>query len=100
MAEAHGSGAMMEISYLTERGAIHRDPSTGLYSADFQKMPAAMASLAKELLEQEATGDRARTENWFKKYAVMPPELGALLAKQSDIPVDIDPEFSFHPPLR
>jgi hypothetical protein len=100
IAEAHGSGAMMEISYLTERGAIRRDPSTGLYSADFQKMPAAMASLAKELLEQEATGDRARTEAWFKKYAVMPPELAAALAKGSDIPVDVDPDFDFHPPLR
>ncbi|MDR3722744.1 MAG: hypothetical protein P4L00_14190 [Candidatus Acidoferrales bacterium] len=100
IAEAHGAGAMMEISYLTEHGAIRRDASTGLYAADFQKMPAAIASLAKELLEQEATGDRARTENWFKKYAVMPPELAAALAKGSDIPVDVDPDFDFHPPLR
>ena len=97
IAEAHGAAEMMEISYLTEKGAILRDSSTGLYSVDFQKMPAAMASLAKELLEQEATGDRARTENWFKKYAVMPPELAAALAKGSDIPVDVDPDFDFHP---
>jgi hypothetical protein len=100
IAEAHGAGEMMEFNYLSERGAIRRDASTGLYEIDFEKMPAAMASLAKELLEQEATGDRGRTEAWFKKYAVMPPELAALLAKQNDIPVDIDPEFSFHPPLR
>jgi hypothetical protein len=100
IAEAHGQGAMMEFSYLTEQGAIRRDPSTGLYSADFDKMPGAMASLAKELLEQEATGDRARTENWFKKYAVMPPELAAALAKANDIPVDVDPDFDFHPALR
>ena len=99
IAESHGAGAMMEISYLTSQGAIHRDPSTGLYAADFQKMPGAIASLAKELLEQEATGDRARTENWFKKYAVMPPELAAALAKGSDIPVDVDPDFDFHPPV-
>ncbi|HXA78295.1 MAG TPA: hypothetical protein VNV41_14275 [Candidatus Acidoferrales bacterium] len=100
IAEAHGAAAMMEISYLSERGAIHRDPSTEFYAVDFQKMPAAMASLAKELLEQEATGDRGRTENWFKKYAVMPPELAAALAKGSDIPVDVDPDFDFHPPVR
>jgi hypothetical protein len=100
IAEAHGAGAMMELSFLTEQGAIHRDSSTGLYAVDFQKMPAAMASLAKELLEQEATGDRARTENWFKKYAVMPPELAAALAKGADIPVDVDPDFDFHPPVR
>jgi hypothetical protein len=100
IAEAHGAGAMMEISYLTEQGAIRRDPATGLYSADFDKMPAAIASLAKELLQQEATGDRARTGAWFKKYAVMPPELAAALAKGADIPVDVDPDFDFHPPVR
>ena len=100
IAEAHGAGAMMELSYLTEQGAVRRDPSSGLYEVNFDKMPGAMASLAKELLEQEATGDRARTEAWFKKYAVMPTELAAALAKGSDIPVDVDPEFDFHPAVR
>ena len=75
-------------------------PPTGLYEIDFTKMPAAIASLAKELLEQEATGDRARTEAWYKKYGTMPPELAAQLAKTNDIPVDIDPEFDFHPILK
>jgi hypothetical protein len=100
IAEAHGAGAMMEFSYLAEQGAIVRDSSTGLYEVDFAKMPPAMASLAKELLEQEATGDGARTQKWFAKYAVMPPELSAALAKGSDIPVDVDPDFDFHPALR
>jgi hypothetical protein len=100
IAEAHGAGSMMELNYLTEQGALHRDSSTGLYEIDFTRMPEGLASLAKELLEQEATGDRDRTEKWFTKYAVMPPELSAALAKGSDIPVDIDPEFDFHPPLR
>ena len=100
IAEAHGQGAMMEFSYLREQGAILRDSSTGLYEANFDKMPAAIASLAKELLEQEAAGDRARAENWFKKYAVLPPELSAALAKGADIPVDVDPDFDFHPAVR
>jgi hypothetical protein len=98
--EAHGQGAMMEFSYLTEQGAIRRDPSSGLYEVNFEKMPGAVALLAKELLEQEATGDRARTESWFKKYAVMPPELATALKKASDIPVDVDPEFDFQPTVR
>ncbi|HYL67964.1 MAG TPA: Zn-dependent hydrolase [Candidatus Limnocylindria bacterium] len=100
VAEAHSAGEMMQFNYLSERGAIRRNSVTGLYEIDFDRLPAAMASLAKELLEQEATGDRARAEAWFKKYAVMPPELAALLAKTSDIPVDIDPEFDFNPPVR
>jgi hypothetical protein len=100
VAEAHGAGEIMQFNYYTEQGAITRDPATGLYVINFDKMPAAIASLAKELLEQEATGDRVRTDAWFKKYGGMPPELSALLAKTADIPVDIDPEFDFHPPLR
>jgi hypothetical protein len=100
IAEAHSAGEMMQFNYLSERGAIRRDPAAGLYEIDFDRMPVAMASLGKELLDQEATGDRARAEAWFKKYGVMPPELAALLAKSSDIPVDIDPEFDFNPPVR
>jgi hypothetical protein len=100
VAEAHGAGEIMQFNYYVEQGAITRDAATGLYVIDFDKMSPAIASLAKELLEQEATGDRARTDAWFKKYGTMPTELSALLAKTSDIPVDIDPEFDFHPPLK
>ncbi|MGC1382616.1 MAG: hypothetical protein WA823_02475 [Candidatus Acidiferrales bacterium] len=99
VAEAHGHGEIMQFNYYVEQGAITRDASTGLYVIDFAKMPGAIASLAKELLEQEATGDKARTDAWFKKYGNMPPDLAAQLAKTSDIPVDIDPQFDFHPPL-
>ena len=44
----------------------------GRYHVDYAKMPTAIERLAKELLEQEATGDRARAEAWFKKYDRMP----------------------------
>jgi hypothetical protein len=100
VAEAHGAGEIMQFNYLTEQGAIRRDDASGLYVIEFDKMPAAMASLAKELLEQEATGDRARTEAWFKKYGTMPTALADLLAKTADIPVDVDPQFDFNPPVQ
>jgi len=92
--EAHGRAEMMEFNYLTERNAIVRG-ATGYYSVDVEKMPAAIASLARELLEIEATGDRVRAENWFKKYDTMPAELTAGLASAKDVPVDIEPVFSF-----
>ncbi len=97
VAEAHGAGEIMQFNYLVEQGAIRRDPASGRYIIEFEKMPAAIASLAKELLEQEATGDKARTDAWFKKYGTMPYELSDLLATTNDIPVDIDPDFDFHP---
>src|SRR6266704_2369693 len=93
-AEAHGQAEMMEFNYLLERGAIRRN-ANGRYAIDYEKMPSAMADLAKELLEIEATGDRSRAENWFKKYGTMPEELKVSLKVASDVPVDIDPVFSF-----
>jgi hypothetical protein len=93
-AEAHGQAEMMEFNYLSERGAIRRN-ANGHYAIDYEKMPGALADLAKELLEIEATGDRLRAENWFKKYGTMPEELKASLKAASDVPVDIDPVFSF-----
>jgi len=93
-AEAHGQAEMMEFNYLSGRGAIRRN-ANGRYAIDFEKMPGALADLAKELLEIEATGDRERAENWFKKYGQMPEELKTALKAAADVPVDVDPVFEF-----
>ncbi|MEA2236739.1 MAG: hypothetical protein QOC81_1463 [Thermoanaerobaculia bacterium] len=93
-AEAHGRAEMMEFNYLTEKGAIVREKS-GRYSIDYAKMPDALASLTKELLEIEAAGDRARAENWFNHYDKMPAELRATLDAATNVPVDIDPLVPF-----
>ena len=95
VAEAHGRAEMMEFNYLAEQGAITRDPKTGRYVIDYDKMPGAIAALAKELLEIEATGDRNRAEQWFKKYESMPAELKSMLANAKDVPVDVDPVSAF-----
>jgi hypothetical protein len=95
VAEAHGQAEMMELNYLIERGAVTRE-ATGRYAIDYDKTTGAVADLAKELLEIEATGDRQRAENWFAKYDKMSDEMKtALQKKTADIPVDIDPVYSF-----
>jgi len=91
--EAHGRAEMMEFNYLVEQGALV--PQDGRYHVVYAKMPDVLARLAKELLEQEATGDRARAEAWFKKYDTMPAALSSALAAASDVPIDVDPVFSF-----
>ena len=97
VAEAHGRAEMMEFNYFAEQGAITRDPprKIGKYAIDFTKMQQAIATLAKELLEIEATGDRNRAEQWFKKYDSMPAELKSALASVKDVPVDVDPVSAF-----
>jgi hypothetical protein len=91
--EAHGRAEMMEFSYLAEQHAITY--SAGRYAIDLARIPVALAALAKELLEMEAAGDRARAEGWFAKYDKMPGELTKALAATSNIPVDINPVFGF-----
>jgi hypothetical protein len=90
--EAHGRAEMMEFNYYSEQGAIVK--ANGRYRVDYAKIGDATARLAKELLEQEATGDRVRADAWFNKYDKMPADLKAALAAAKDVPVDIDPIFS------
>jgi hypothetical protein len=97
-AEAHGRAEMMEFNYLVENGALWH--TAGRYQIDYARMPSAIAALAKELLQMEATGDRARTEAWFQRYNSMPAELKSALAAAAEIPVDIRPIFSFPEKLR
>jgi hypothetical protein len=100
VAEAHGRAEIMEFNFYSERGAIARDATSGRYAIDFGRMPDAVAALAKELLVQEATGDRARVEAWFAKYGAIPPDLAKSLEAASDVPVDIDPISSIPEPMR
>jgi hypothetical protein len=99
-AEAHGRGQMMEFNFLSERGVIVHDQATGRYSINFDAMPDGVAALAKELLEQEASGDRARAQAWFAKYDAMPAQLSQALQLAGDVPVDIDPVSDFDRPVR
>ena len=92
-AEAHGRAEMMEFNYLAEQKAITR--AGDKYAVDFNRIPGALAALTKELLTIEATGDRARAENWFKRYDQMPAALASTLQGAQGVPVDIDPIFAF-----
>lgn len=93
--EAHGNAEIMEFNYLNVRKAITWDAGMKRYTIDYHRMPGALAKLAKELLEIEATGNRARAEAWFERYDAMPATLQSALRKAQDVPVDIDPVFSF-----
>jgi hypothetical protein len=97
-AEAHGRAETMEFAYLYRAGAVTQ--VSGRFEVGYKLMPAAIASLAKELLEIEATGDRARADAWFAKHDRVPPELENALAKVTDVPVDIDPVFAFKDAVR
>lgn len=93
-AEAHGRAEMMEFNFLAERKAIARG-AAGRYAIDYARMSESIAALMKELLEIEATGDRARAESWFGRYDQMPADLRSALDAARDVPIDVDPGMAF-----
>jgi hypothetical protein len=111
VSEAHGRAEMMEFNYLSSQGAVELQNVPGTmgetagshgkrYVVNYEKMPEAINSLAKQLLLFEASGDRTGAETWFNKYDKMPEELKQALASTNDIPVDVEPIFSFPKTVR
>jgi hypothetical protein len=99
--EAHGRAEMMECNYLLEHKALVQEQGAdGRYAIDYARIAGAFAALSKELLEIEATGDRARAEAWFARYDKMPPAMAKALESAGGVPVDIDPIFSFADKVR
>jgi hypothetical protein len=99
-AEAHAVSEIMQFNYFVRERAIVWDAGARRYGIDMARMPSAVARLARELLEIEATGDAARAGRWFAEYRTLPPELDGALKTAADVPVDIDPVFEFADEVR
>jgi hypothetical protein len=99
-AEAHAVSEIMQFNYFVRERAIVWDAAARRYHIDQTRMQASVARLAQELLEMEATGDAARAQRWFADYRALPPELNGALNAAADLPVDIDPVFSFADEVR
>lgn len=90
--QAHGKANAVQWNWLREKGAITPNPD-GRYTVDFARMPVAVRDLANELLMIEATGDYDRARRLLERYGVATPEITAVNARLSDIPVDLTPVF-------
>ena len=90
-ASAHGKANMMRFNYFKEQGAFTRDPETGQYSVDFDKMQEAMTSLSKLILTIQGDGDYAKSKALLEEKGVVGPELQADLDRlaAANIPVDV-----------
>lgn len=90
--EAHGRGTAVQWNWLREAGAIV-PAGEGTFRVDFPKFREGIRTLATELLTLQATGDYARAQRLLAKYGVSNPEIEAVTARLTDIPVDITPVF-------
>lgn len=90
-AKAHGKANMVCFYYLQERGAFERNPETGTYKVNFDKMTEAMNSLAKDILTLQGNGDYEGTKKLFAEKGLIGEELQKDLNRvaEADIPRDI-----------
>ena len=88
---AHGKANMIRFNYFKERGAFSRDPETGLYRVDYNKMRQAMNELSREILILQGEGDYEGVAQLVEQSGNISPELQEDLNRlaKENIPVDI-----------
>lgn len=90
-ASAHGKANMIRFYYFQEKGAFERDPQTGTYRVDFEKMKQAMLDLTDMILVIQGDGDYDKASQLVKEKGFIREELQSDLDRISDaqIPRDI-----------
>jgi hypothetical protein len=89
--EAHGKGQALQFNYLVEKGAVKL--ADGQVDLDFDRMHDAVTQLCGEIMTIQANGDAAGAQAMLDRYAIITPEMAAVLARLEDVPVDIRPSF-------
>ena len=88
---AHGKANMVAFNWLQREGAFNRDPDTGHYRVDYDKMEAAVDSLSAKILTLQGDGDYEGAKALLDEMGVIGPDLQADLdrVQAAGIPVDI-----------
>ena len=88
---AHGKANMVRFNFFEEHGAFLRDPETGTYRVDGERMTQAMTDLSRLLLTLQGDGDYAGASELMATKGVIGPQLQADLDRltSAGIPVDI-----------
>ncbi|MBN2727917.1 MAG: Zn-dependent hydrolase [Bacteroidales bacterium] len=90
VASAHGKANMMCFRHMMNEGAISRSDK-GFYTVNFEKMPAAVESLANKILVIQGDGDIEAAKKWIETDGKVSDELQKDLDRltENKIPVDI-----------
>ncbi|MDH4271496.1 MAG: peptidase [Candidatus Aminicenantes bacterium] len=94
-ASAHGLGTISQLNYLREKGAFLYDPETERFRVNFDTVKPAVRALAAELLTIQGEGNYDKAGQFLAKYGIQDEVIQKMIAKLTDIPVDIEPIFKF-----
>lgn len=91
--DAHGKGMSLQFNYLSDEGAIHKDTTTGYFTADIPRFKEAARKLTGVIMTIQAEGSYDKAAALMAAYGVVRPAMKAVLDRLSEIPVDIEPQF-------
>lgn len=89
--EAHGRANLAQFLFFREMGAFTRDPVTGTYRVDPEKMRAAMNAMSEKFLRLQGDGDYDGVVAFLPAKGAMDKTLAEDLARlaSADIPTDV-----------
>ncbi|HEY0095669.1 MAG TPA: hypothetical protein VGB96_15165 [Archangium sp.] len=90
--EAHGKGIALQLNHFLDNGAVVVNKD-GTFSVVPGKIKESVTTLTKQLMELQASGNRATAESLLDKQGVVRPEVKRVLDKLNNVPVDIEPRY-------
>jgi hypothetical protein len=86
--QAHGGSNVIQFNYLLRQDAIRME-SNGCLSVRRDKARQALFQLASEVIAIQERGNFEAAERFVTTFRVLGPEIRALIATLSDIPIDV-----------
>ncbi|MCW9028402.1 MAG: Zn-dependent hydrolase [Kangiella sp.] len=88
---AHGRANMVRFNFFKEAGAFSRDPETGYYSVNFDKMTVAIDALSNKILTIQGDGDYEGAQKLLEEQGIIDDQLASdlKLLEEMQIPVDV-----------
>jgi hypothetical protein len=92
-AEAHGKGAALQLNRFLEEGAARHDESQGTFRVDLARLEQSIEQLVRDICLWQHHGDKAGVDAVLARYGTLSPTVQAVLARLTDVPVDVRPAY-------
>lgn len=88
---AHGRANMVRFNFFKEAGAFSRDPQSGFYKVNFDKMSEAVNALSNKILTIQGNGDYEAAKKLLEEQGIIDDQLASDLKmlEEKQIPVDV-----------
>jgi len=93
VSSAHAQGMALQFNWHLDSGAVTANPD-GTFAFDLEKLKSSVVSLTREILTIQAKGDYTGAKNLLDRMVVIRPEVQRALERLTDLPVDIEPNFT------